>query len=231
MEFSIWSASGLLGVAFYLAAYGALQLGLLRGSSATYTVLNLVAAAFVMVSLVEAFNLSSLLIQISWITLSLVGLGRMAWNRSQTGFSEDERGFLSVHFSTLPPHLAQKFMRLGRWETVSPGTVLARQGAPVHELVYIATGLADVRAHGAKVAEIGSKALIGEMTIMHGGDATADVEITHEAHIFTLPRAALIRELEADHNFALAVAGALQIEAQRKIDLANRERAGVVATG
>ena len=43
--------------------------------------------------------------------------------------------------------------------------------------------------------------------------------------MFCLPRAALIRELRADHEFALAVAGALQIEAQRKLDASNRAQA------
>ncbi|GAB5446678.1 cyclic nucleotide-binding domain-containing protein [Gymnodinialimonas sp.] len=229
MEFSIWSTSGLVGVALYLAAYGGLQLGLLRGSSITYTVMNMLAAMAVLVSLVEAFNLSSLLIQVSWITLSLIGLGRMAWARSQLRFSDEERAFLSAHFSALSPHLARKFLRLGRWQTVSAGTVLARQGTPVHELVYVAQGSADVCAHGTVVATIGPTALIGEMTIMHGGEATADVEITSEARIFTLPRAALIRELEVDHEFALAVSNALQIEAQRKIEASNRDRAGVAA--
>jgi len=225
MEFTIWSAFGLLGVALYLAAYGALQLGLLRGASVTYTVMNLAAATSVLVSLLGVFNLSLLLILVLWIILSIIGLVRIARSRSQTQFSDKERAFLAAHFGSLPPHLARKFLRLGRWQTVSPGTVLARQGAPVHELIYVASGTADVRAHGGLVAELGSGALIGELTIMHGGEATADVEITQEAHIFTLPRASLLRELEADHEFALAVASALQIEAQRKIDLANQERA------
>lgn len=229
MELTIWSASGLIGVALYLSAYGGLQLGLLRGSSATYTVMNLLAAMAVLVSITEAFNLSSMLIQISWITLSLVGLARMAWVRAKVRFTDEETAFLAAHFSTLSPHLARKFLQLGTWQVVSPGTVLARQGTPVHELVYVGRGNAEVRAHGAVVATIGPTALIGEMTIMHGGEATADVEITSEARIFTLPRAALMRELEMDHDFALAVSNALQIEAQRKIEAANRERAGLTA--
>ncbi len=231
MEFSIWTAAGLLGVALYLSAYGALQLGFLRGSSPWYTILNMAAAVFVLVSLIEAFNMSSLLIQVFWITLSIIGLARMAWERSNTRFSDEERVFLSAHFASLPPHLARKFLKLGRWQTLSAGTVLTRQGQAVHELVYVAKGQADVRAHGSSVATLGPGALIGELTIMHGSEATADVEITEEARVFTLPRAALIRELEADHDFSLAVSGALQIEAQRKIDIANRERAGTVAQG
>lgn len=229
MDVTIWSATGLAGVALYLAAYGLLQLGLLRGSSVTYTVMNLFAATAVLISLAESFNMSSALIQVFWITLSLVGLARMAWVRAQVRFSPEETAFLAAHFSTLSPHLARKFLGLGRWQTVSPGTILARQGSPVHELVYIGSGGADVRAHGTTVAVIGATALIGEMTIMHGGEATADVEITSEARIFAMPRASLIRELEADHDFALAVANALQIEAQRKIEAANRERAGLAS--
>ncbi len=225
MDFSIWTAAGLLGVALYLVAYAALQFGLLRGSSVAYTVLNMLGAVFIMLSLVDAFNLSQMLISLSWIVLSIIGLTRMAWERSNTRFSEEERVFLSAHFASLPPHLARKFLRLGRWQTISPGTVLTRQGQAVHELVYVATGQARVSAHGGDIATLGPGALIGELTIMHGADATADVEITEEARVFTLPRAALIRELEADHDFSLAVSGALQIEAQRKIDLANRATA------
>lgn len=225
MDITIWTASGLLGVILYLAAYGALQLGFLRGSSPAYTLLNLLAASFVLFSLMEAFNLSSLLIQISWITLSIIGLARMAWDRSQTRFSDTERSLLTRHFATLPPHLAQRLLRLGRWQTLSPGTILTRQGQPVHELVYMASGQAQVSAHGAPMTRLGSGDLIGEVTIMHGAEATADVEVLEEAHVFSLPRAALLSELRADHEFALAVAGALQIEAQRKLDASNRAQA------
>lgn len=226
MTLTIWSAAGLLGVAIYLVAYGALQFGLIRGRSVTYTALNLAAACAVLVSLTEAFNLSSALIQVSWILLSLVGLGRMAWLRARVRFSQEEQRFLATHFATMPPHLARGFLGLGRWQSVSPGTVLTRQGAPVRELIYIASGAASVHAHGTQVAELGPGALIGEMTVMHGGAATADVEITQASRIFTLPRADLVREVEADADFALAVAHGVQIEAQRKIEAANRARAG-----
>ncbi len=225
MDVTIWSASGLAGVAFYLAAYGALQLGLIRGSSVKYTVLNMIAASLVLISLTEAFNMSSMLIQISWIVLSVIGLARMAWSRTNPRFTAEERGFLGVHFASLPPHLARKFLNLGKWQTISAGTILTRQGKPVHELIYIADGSAEVRAHGAIMAELGPGALIGEMTIMHGADATADVEVATKAYIFTLPRAALTQELEVDHDFALAVSGALQIEARRKLDLSNQQQA------
>ena len=229
MDFTVWSGFGLLGVALYLTAYAALQFGILRGSSVAYTVMNLTAAAAVLLSLVEAFNLSSALIQVSWIVLSLIGLVRIVIARSQTQFNAEERAILAAHFPTLAPPLARQFLRLGVWQSMSAGTILTRQGSPANQLIYIASGMAEVRAHGAVVANVGPGALIGEMSIMHGADATADVELTHDGRVFALPRGALQRELESDHEFALAISRALQIEAQRKIDAANRATAAGVA--
>ncbi|WP_224814393.1 Crp/Fnr family transcriptional regulator [Hasllibacter sp. MH4015] len=227
MEFSIWAAFGIAAAAIYVVSYGMLQLGFIRGRSFTYTLMNLVAAAFALVSLGDAFNISTLLTSSFWVLLSLIGLYRLIRARSQTNFTKDELAFLSAHFPGLPPQLARQFLSLGRWQTVSEGTILARQGAPVQELVFIASGHASVRAHGAEVAMLEAGALIGEMSVIHGSDATADVEITQSARIFALPREGLIRELEMDHDFALAVSRALQLESQRKLDKANRERAGV----
>ena len=231
MDLTIWSAFGLLGVALYVGAYGALQVGLLRGSSPTYTLLNLGAACAILVSLYEAFNLSSLLIQVFWITFSGIGLARYAWIRSQASFDETERAFLNAHFSTLPPHMARKILSMGQWRTAQEGTVLTRQGAPVRELVYFSDGAAEVRAHGAVVAHVGPGALIGEMTILHGDAATADVELTVSSYLFCIPRDALIRELRADQELAMAVSQALQIEALRKFDAANRRTAGKPPAG
>ncbi|MEM6622376.1 MAG: cyclic nucleotide-binding protein [Pseudomonadota bacterium] len=73
---------GYLGAGLYLLAYTLLKTGVLNGSSYSYTFLNLFAAAFVAISLIEAFNAASLIIQAAWITISLVGLSRRLLSRS-----------------------------------------------------------------------------------------------------------------------------------------------------
>ena len=65
---------GIIGVAFYICNYFLLQVNLLDGNSITYTILNLLAATLVLISLVNTFNLPSVLIQVSWILISLVGI-------------------------------------------------------------------------------------------------------------------------------------------------------------
>ena len=77
VELSLFEAMGLVGVAFYLGSYAALQFGLIDGKRMIYPALNFIAASCVLVSLFENFNMPSLLIQISWITISLYGISRI----------------------------------------------------------------------------------------------------------------------------------------------------------
>ena len=56
---------------------------------------------------------------------------------------------------------------------------------------------------------------------MHGGPATATVVAEGYGRIFRLLRAQLVKQMETDHAFALAIGMALQEEAQRKLQTAN----------
>lgn len=67
---------GVIGFVVYVTAFGRVQLGWLDGNSATYSALNVLAASLVAISLFAEFNLSSALIQGSWIIMGLVGVIR-----------------------------------------------------------------------------------------------------------------------------------------------------------
>jgi len=87
-ELSIFDACGLLGFAAYLGGFGALQFGALDGNSKTYAWINVIAASFVLISLYDAFNLASALIQVSWIIIGYVGIVRRSGKReSEVGRS------------------------------------------------------------------------------------------------------------------------------------------------
>jgi len=72
---------GLIGFVGYMVSYGLVQGGRLDGNGISYTVLNLVSASLVLVSLITAFNLASALTQITWIVVSAAGLARHAQQR------------------------------------------------------------------------------------------------------------------------------------------------------
>ncbi len=65
---------GILGFFVYVLAFGWVQLGWLDGNSATYSLCNVLAASLVAISLFAEFNLSTALIQGSWIFIGLFGL-------------------------------------------------------------------------------------------------------------------------------------------------------------
>ncbi len=65
---------GLLGFLVYILAFGWVQIGWMDGNGAKYSLCNVLAASLVAVRLIDEFNLSSALIQGSWILIGLVGL-------------------------------------------------------------------------------------------------------------------------------------------------------------
>ena len=75
---------GLAGTALYVVAYFCVATGGLDGNSDRYFLLNLSAACCVLYSLSYAFNLPSVVIQMSWLTLSLWALARRLVKRAAT---------------------------------------------------------------------------------------------------------------------------------------------------
>jgi hypothetical protein len=71
----IFETIGVIGFGLYVLNYTLLTLRCLSGHDVVYFILNLLAAAFVLVGLVTSFNLASALIQIFWVAMLLVGIG------------------------------------------------------------------------------------------------------------------------------------------------------------
>lgn len=74
---------GLAGFILYLVNFTGLQAGYLDGNGLTYTLGSVMAATLVLISLIGAFNLASLLIQVSWIFIGLFGIWRRFRRREQ----------------------------------------------------------------------------------------------------------------------------------------------------
>ena len=70
--------SGVAGFVFYMLSYGLLQIGRISGQGYCYPLMNMAAASLVLISLTHQFNLASVLIQLSWIVISLIGLCRLS---------------------------------------------------------------------------------------------------------------------------------------------------------
>lgn len=90
---------GIAGFICYIIGFASLQLGYLDGNSKAYTLWSLAGASLVLTSLIGAFNLASMLIQVSWIIICIVGLIRRSLNRPVRQVKSPENGEL-IHANT-----------------------------------------------------------------------------------------------------------------------------------
>lgn len=74
----LYTAIGLGGVGFYVASYGLVQIGKMDGNGVVYSVMNVIAASMVLVSLFQDFNLASMVTQVTWIAVGVMGLALRA---------------------------------------------------------------------------------------------------------------------------------------------------------
>jgi predicted membrane protein len=84
MENWMTDSIGMLGTMLVVLAYFLLQLERVEPGSLSYNLINLIGAAFLLFSLCFTFNLASFVIELFWITASLIGLWKY-WRRQNTG--------------------------------------------------------------------------------------------------------------------------------------------------
>ena len=73
---------GNLGVLAVLGAYFLLQTGRLPVDAIAYSLLNALGAVLISISLFYSFNLSSMIIEIAWFSISVLGLRRALQRRA-----------------------------------------------------------------------------------------------------------------------------------------------------
>lgn len=213
---------GYLGVALYLGSYGLLQAGIIRGSSYVYALLNLAAAAFVLASLTVSFNLSSAMIQVSWIVISIVGLIRLVFLNSSVRFSAEESALLGTVFPDMPKSIARRMLNQGNWISASENTEITTEGAPVNHLFFLHEGEARVLSAGVEVGRL-SKGLIGEMNVMQKGAASATVTTSEKCRLFTISGDVLNKLCARDADFRILLENGMSRDTGRKLHVANRK--------
>jgi len=78
MSYRWYDLAGNVGVALIVVLYLLLQLGRLRGTDLSFSLLNALGAALVLISLLFDWNLSAFLMEAFWLLISLVGVARYA---------------------------------------------------------------------------------------------------------------------------------------------------------
>jgi hypothetical protein len=76
VNFSWFDAVGTAGVAMIIVTYVLLQIGRLHSTQLSYSLLNAVGAALILLSLYFSFNLSAFIVEAFWLMISIYGIIR-----------------------------------------------------------------------------------------------------------------------------------------------------------
>ena len=74
MNYSLSDFVGNVGVFLIIISYLLLQLNKINSDNIKYSLMNLVGAALVIISLIENFNMSAFVIEVFWVGISMVGI-------------------------------------------------------------------------------------------------------------------------------------------------------------
>jgi hypothetical protein len=77
MNYALYDIVGNLGVMLVIGSYFMIQIGKLEATSLAYTVANILGAVCILFSLYFDFNMSAFLVELFWLLISFVGLGRI----------------------------------------------------------------------------------------------------------------------------------------------------------
>ncbi|PZQ23944.1 MAG: cyclic nucleotide-binding protein [Sphingopyxis macrogoltabida] len=168
----------------------------LRAGLALAALLGLLAAIGGKAGLTSALLIGAILL----INAALLA---QLWLR-ETGvrFSAEEQALRQLHFGGLGPAAARRLIDQGHWISARRGELLIREDQAVPSLFYLADGEAAVQRDGARIGMISAGALIGEATVIDGGQATGTVQLASNARLWFVPAAALRAYLAANPDIA-----------------------------
>jgi len=222
-EFPIlYEAAGLAGVAVYLTAYGLLQLAVIGGNSYTYALMNAAAAALVLVSLMLHFNLASMLIQFSFIGLSLFGIIRVYVLTRAIQFNSEETFLHMSRFPALSPIDARRFLNTGHWKDLSSGSILTTEREPVTELYFLSQGQVSITLNNRPVATVDPGGLIGEIGALSNTVAGATATATTDVRVFAIPAQKLARLCDHNPEFRASLSTSISQELGHKLQNTNK---------
>ena len=217
MTFGILDVFGFFGVGAYVLGYGLLLTGYIRGHSYTYALFNVAGSGLTLISLIGAFNLYSAMIQLLFLTFSVVGMVRVFLIMRRLRFDRDERRFLATKGRNLSRVSARRLFDHGHWRQLSAGTALTRQGEQVGGLYFISSGTAKAAADGAQLGRLRGGDFVGELTCLNDLPATATVTATSPVRVFFIARDRLESVMNADAEINAHLLVSMRNDVTRKL--------------
>lgn len=217
---------GIFGVLLYVGSYFALQAGLIGGRGYLYPALNATAAGSVLLSLVHNFNMSSAMIQVTFIAISIFGMMRFYIVTHRVQFSEEEQIVQHMLMPNLDKSDARRFLKLGTFRDLEEGLMLTEEKSAVPCLYVIVSGLVSVLVNGRQVASLGDGTLVGEMSSLSGAPASATVVTGAPTRVFEIESTVLNAYLAKNQSVRQELQSRFAGQISDKLVAANQALAG-----
>ena len=112
---------------------------------------------------------------IVFATINVVWIGLIVRERRAMHVPIELRSIHEGHFVAMSPGEFLRWWRLGRTETIH-ARPLTREGATPSALYFVLAGAARVRRGETEITQLGPGSFVGEMSLVTGRAANADVE-------------------------------------------------------
>lgn len=152
-----------------------------------------------------------------FIVINVVQIMIIFRDRSGVQFTEEERELYETLFKNFAPFEFMKLLRLGKWLEARKGQALTVEAEPLDSVILIYNGLVSVEIGGQQVGEMKDGGLIGEISFISGGPATATVTAEEKTRYMAWSKDDLRSLLKRNPSMKSAMETVFSKELSRKL--------------
>jgi len=137
--------------------------------------------------------------------------------RRSVNFSDEESELHETVFQSFSPVEFMKLMRVGEWCTTEGGYCFARQGKEIGGLTLLYNGEVTIEKDGEEIGRVRDGSMIGEISFLQGGAATASVTSTRPCRYIVWPIEELRQLLKRNPSLDIAMKHVFSMDLTRKL--------------
>ena len=212
-EITIWQFAGNLSFALTAFSFYVKDILVLRGLSILSGAVGVLYNYFL--------PQGALWLVIFWLCVFMVinalRIAHLVMERRGVSFSDEERELYETIFRQFSPVEFMKLLRLGEWRAADDGEMLAVEGDEVSDLKMIYNGEVIIEKGGAEVARSRDGTMIGEMSFIQGGAATATVRAARPTRYLAWPKDELRKLLNRNPTMDVAMSAVFSVDLTKKL--------------
>ena len=152
-----------------------------------------------------------------FIAVNAVQIVIIMKERSGVHFTDEERELYETVFKNFAPFEFMKLLRLGKWLEAREGQLLTIEAKPLDNVMLIYKGLVSVETGGQEIGQMKGGELIGEVSYITEGKATATVRTLQPTRYLSWSKKDLRRLLGRNPSLRTAMESVFNKELSKKL--------------